>query len=55
MVNPGVLKDLIDSWSFAWIVVQDLLDKVSCVVRNANIFREVVSIHSNATVSCLDI
>ena len=55
MVDPRVVKDLVDGWSFAWVVVQDLCDQVSGLVCDADIFREIVSIHPDSSVSSFDI
>ena len=55
MVDPRVVKDLVNGWSLAWVVVQDLSDQISGLVCDADIFREIVSIHPDSSVSSFDI
>ena len=55
MIDPRVVKDLVNGWSLAWVVVQDLSDQVSGLVCDADIFWEIVSIHPDSTVSSFDI
>jgi hypothetical protein len=55
VVDPVVLQDLVDIWSFAWVVVQYLADDVLGWVGNWDVVREGVGIHSDSSVGSLDI
>lgn len=55
MIYPRMLKNFINGRSLAWIIIQDLGDEISCMIRDVNSLWEVVSIHSNPLVGGLHI
>ena len=55
MVDPVMSEDLIDTWSLAWIVVENLCDNVSCSLGDWHIFREIVRVHTDSLVCSFDV
>ena len=55
MINPLVHHNIVNRGPLRWVIVQDLSDKVTGAVRDGNVIREVICVHSNSLVRCLDI
>ena len=55
MVDPVMGKNLVDTWSFARIVVENLGDNVSCSLCDWNIFGEIIRIHTDSLVCSFDV
>ena len=55
MIDPVMSEDLIDTWSFAGVVVQNLGDNVSCSLGDWHIFREIVRVHTDSLVCSFDV
>lgn len=55
MVDPLVNHDVINGRSLGWVVVKYLSDQITSTVCNGDVIGEVIRIHSNPLVSCLDV
>ena len=55
MVDPLVNHDVINGRSLGWVVVKYLSDQITSTVCNGNVIGEVIRVHSNPLVSCLDV
>jgi hypothetical protein len=50
-----MVQYLVNGWSPRWIIVQDPLNKVSCLISDGNSLWELIVVHPNLLVSCLNI
>ena len=55
MVDEFVGKDLINSRSFRWIIIQDFCYEVPGCISDRYVFGERISVHSDSLIGRLDI
>lgn len=55
MTHPLVSEDFINIRTFCWIIIQNFSDQIFGIIRDCNILREVVGVHTDSLVSSFNI
>ena len=55
VVDPLVHHDVVNSGTLGWVIVKYLRDEVSGTVSDSDVLREVICVHSDSLVGCLDV